>query len=174
MNKYFKYIVIFLSALAIRLLPFRAPNLEPLMAVQMPFSRKFGWLASFLFGSLSIVIYDILTFRVGIWTLITAVLYGALGIGAYMYFKNHSGTKSYISYAIFGTILYDALTGLTIGPIFFGQSFTVSLIGQIPFTIIHLLGNVSFAILLSPLIERWLVKEKVAERRANIIRTVEV
>lgn len=145
------------------------------MATQMPLSRKFGWLASFAFGSLSIVIYDILTLKVGIWTLVTALLYGALGVGAYMYFKNHKGTKSYISYAILGTILYDALTGLTIGPIFFGQSFIVSLVGQIPFTLIHLLGNVSFAILLSPLIERWLVKENVVKRNSvQIIKVVEI
>ena len=35
----------------------------------------------------------------------------------------------------------------------------VSLAGQIPFTVLHLLGNVSFAIVLSPAIEKWLVKE---------------
>ena len=58
-----------------------------------------------------------------------------------------------------GTLFYDAVTGLTIGPLFFHQSFIVSLVGQIPFTVLHLLGNVSFAIVLSPMIERWLVKE---------------
>ena len=55
----------------------------------------------------------------------------------------------------------QAVTGLTIGPLLFHQSFIVSLIGQIPFTLLHLLGNVSFAIVLSPAIERWLVKEEV-------------
>jgi hypothetical protein len=67
-------------------------------------------------------------------------------------------------YAVIATIVYDAVTGLTIGPLFFHQSFLVSLVGQIPFTLLHLLGNVSFAIVLSPVIERWLIKkeEKVA------------
>lgn len=174
MKNWLKYTISFFLVLIVRLLPFRAPNLEPVMAVQMPLSKKLGWMASFFFGFLSIVIYDVLTLKIGIWTFVTAFAYGVLGLGAYMYFRNHKGVKSYAFYAIVGTILYDAFTGLSIGPLFFGQSFTASLVGQIPFTLIHLLGNVSFAILLSPLVERWVVKEKVAESSAHIIRVVEV
>jgi hypothetical protein len=83
-----------------------------------------------------------------------------VGLGAQFYFKNRSGRKHYAIYAIMATLLYDAITGLTIGPLFFHQSFMVSLVGQIPFTALHLLGNVSFAIVLSPVIEKWLVKEE--------------
>ncbi len=160
MKNWTKTIIIFLSILAIRLIPFRAPNVEPIMASLMPLSKKYGGIYSFSFAFLSILIFDIFTSGIGIWTFITGLAYGFVGFGASFYFKNRSGLKNYAIYAIVATIFYDAVTGLTIGPLFFGQSFSVSLIGQIPFTILHLLGNVSFAIVLSPVIERWILKEE--------------
>ena len=109
----------------------------------------------------SIVLFDSITSGFGIWTFITGVTYGLVGLGSNYFFKNHTGWKNYALYAVLATIFYDAITGLTIGPLFFHQSFIVSLVGQIPFTVIHLLGNVSFAIVLSPVIEKWLAKEEV-------------
>lgn len=160
MKKQFKYTVIFLSAFALRLIPFRAPNIEPLMASIMPISKKFTKFTTFFFGFASIFVYDLVTSGVGVWTVFTAIAYGMLGVGASYYFKNRSGWKSYASYAIVGTIVYDLVTGLTIGPIFFNQSLLVSFIGQIPFTLMHLLGNVSFAILVSPVLEKWIIKSE--------------
>ena len=159
-KNWLKTTIMFLSVLIFRLLPFRAPNVEPIMAVIMPFSKLYGALMSFIFGVLSIVVYDSMTSGLGVWTFVTAIIYGFVGVGAFWYFKNRYGWKSYASYAIIATIIYDAVTGLTLGPLFFGQSFATALVGQIPFTALHLLGNVSFAIVLSPAIERWLVKEE--------------
>jgi hypothetical protein len=174
MRNWVKYTVAFLTVLIIRLMPFRVPNLEPIMAFQMPFSKKYGVLMSFAFGFFSIVIYDSLTSGFGIWTLITALAYGLLGLGAYFFFKNRSGWRNYAIYAVIATILYDAITGLTIGPLFFHQSFVLSLVGQIPFTALHLLGNVSFAIILSPVIERWVMKEKTSESKVLAVEVVRV
>ena len=169
MKKSIKFIIIFLSAFVIRLLPFRAPNVEPIMASIMPLGKVYGGPMAFIFGFLSIVLFDSVTSGFGIWTLVTAISYGILGLGAYYYFKNRRGRANYAIYAIIGTIFYDVVTGLTIGPLFFHQSFTISLIGQIPFTALHLLGNVSFAIVLSPVIEKWMVKES---RRSVITEKV--
>jgi len=159
-KNWIKYILTFVSVMIIRLLPFRAPNVEPIMASVMPLGKSFGGIASFIFGSLSIVIYDSVTSGIGIWTFVTAIAYGLLGLGASYYFRNRSGWKNYAIYAFIATIIYDAVTGLTIGPLFFHQSLTVSLIGQIPFTVLHLISNVSFAIVLSPALEAWFVKER--------------
>lgn len=159
-KNWIKYIIVFLSVFILRLMPFRAPNVEPVMTAIMPFGKVYGGIASFVFGFSSIFLFDLVTSGLGVWTLVTAIAYGSLGLGAHFYFKNRSGWKSYATYAVIGTIFYDAVTGLTIGPLFFHQSFMSSLIGQIPFTALHLLGNVSFAIVLTPSIERWLVKEK--------------
>jgi predicted membrane protein len=52
------------------------------------------------------------------------------------------------------------MTGLTVGPIFFHQSFFASLVGQIPFTVLHLVSNIVFAFALSPLIYNFLIKKK--------------
>lgn len=171
MNKsLIKYIITFASVMIIRLVPFRAPNVEPIMASIMPLGKVYSGLTSFLFGFLSIVIYDSLTSGVGIWTIVTSLVYGLLGLGASFYFKKRSGWKSYATYAIYATVIYDILTGLTIGPLFFHQSFMVSVVGQIPFTVLHLISNVSFAIVLSPVIEMWLVKEKKDVRVTGLVR----
>src|ERR1035437_355605 len=160
-KNWLKYTIAFFSVLIFRMIPFRTPNVEPIMAVIMPFGKIYGGVMAFVFGFLSIVLFDSMTSGIGVWTLVTALAYGLLGIGAQYYFKNRSGWKSYASYAVVATILYDVVTGLTIGPLFFHQTFMISLVGQIPFTVLHLLGNISFAIVLSPVIERWVMNSEV-------------
>jgi len=174
MKNWIKYIAAFVGVLLIRMIPFRAPNLEPIMAVIMPFGKVYGALMSFIFGLLSIVIFDSFTSGIGIWTIVTATAYGLVGYGAYFFFKKRSGWKNYALYAVIATIAYDCLTGLTIGPLFFHQSFMVSLVGQIPFTLIHLIGNVSFAIILSPVIEGWIARENVVVSKVLKTETVRI
>lgn len=160
-KNWLKFILGFIACLLIRLIPFRPPNVEPILAMQMPFSRAYGALASFLFAFFSIVFYDLITQTLGVWTLLTASTYGVLGFWAYFYFKKHQANAwGYARFAIIGTLFFDAVTGLSIGPLFFHQSFTSALVGQIPFTLWHLLGNVSFAFILSPIIYNFLIKKK--------------
>lgn len=155
-----KFSIAFALCFLFRLLPFRPPNVEPILAAQMPFAKKFGARSAFFFGFFSIILFDIATGRAGLWTLITALAYGALGIAGALYFSRFSGTKHYVFFAILGTLFYDAATGLTIGPMFFNQTFVTALIGQIPFTLMHLSGNVAFAALCSPLLEKWIGMDK--------------
>jgi uncharacterized membrane protein len=134
------------------------------MATVMPFSRAYGKGAGFLFAFGSMVLFDLLVGKVGIWTFITAIAYGLVGLGATVYFKNKKNTAwNYAKYAIISTILFDAVTGFTIGPIFFGQPFVAAVIGQIPFTVLHLLGNVSFALILSPALYTFVIQNKKLE-----------
>lgn len=156
-----KFIIGWLTCFFIRLTPFRPPNVEPVLATTMPFSKKYGWEASFLFAFLSIFIFDFFTQKVGVWTLVTGIVYGLLGIGSFLYFRKRKSTPiNYLKYAIVGTIFYDALTGLTIGPLVFKMPFMVALVGQIPFTVNHLLGNIVFSVTLSPAIYKWVVENK--------------
>lgn len=156
------WIVVFLF----RLIPFRPPNFEPMLATIMPFSKRFGIFGSFAFGFFGIVLFDAMTSGWGVWTAVTAITYGALGVGSRLFFKNREASvKNFLSFGIAGTIFYDAITGLTIGPIFQGQAFMVALTGQIPFTLMHLLGKVVFATLLSPALYRWVVQSEVLEVR---------
>lgn len=139
------------------LLPVRAPNVEPLLASVMPVSRIFGVAASFLFAFSSIALYDAVTSGIGLWTVVTAIAYGLVAIASHYYFSFNAPTRGhFLGFGIAATLAYDALTGLTVGPLFFGQSFAGALAGQIPFTALHLLGTVLFATLLSPVLVRFL------------------
>lgn len=157
-NVWPKFVIGFVLCFAIRLLPFRPPNIEPVFATTMPFARRLGAWSGALFGFLSIVLFDMATGKVGMWTWITAVAYAAVGAGAYAFLRNKkSSAMAYVSYAVIGTVLYDAATGLSVGPLFYDQPFMEALTGQIPYTINHLIGNVILAIVLSPLVDRWIV-----------------
>ncbi|MDD5152570.1 MAG: ECF transporter S component [Candidatus Pacebacteria bacterium] len=166
---WFKYVLGFIACLVIRLIPFRPPNIEPILATQMPFSKVYGKIAGFLFPFLSMVLYDVLTGKVGMWTFITASAYGFLGLWASFYLKNkNSNSWNYAKFAVLGTLAFDIVTGLSIGPLFFNQPFMEALVGQIPFTAMHLVGNVSFAVFLSPLIYKFVIQNKKLETESLI------
>lgn len=152
-----KYAIVFLGVLLVRLLPFRAPNVEPLLSAVMPLTKRYGVLEGVAFAVFSIVLYDALTAGIGIWTLVTALAYGSLAVGAYFYFKNKKPSRgNFVIYSIVAVLFYDLVTGLTVGPLAYGQSFSAALAGQVPFTALHLLGAVFFAAVVSPLLYRWL------------------
>lgn len=156
-----KYSLGLLVCLLLRLIPFRPANLEPILTSQMPFAKAYGKIAGFLFACLSIIIYDFITGRVGVWTGVVAAAYGLLGIWAAYYLKNKKNSPlAYAKFALMGTLAFDAVTGLAFGPLFFGQSFMEALIGQIPFTARHLLGNLILALTVSPLLYRFVVDNK--------------
>src|SRR3989344_6863703 len=160
-NKIVKFSLLLISCLFFRLLPFRVPNIEPITAALMPLSGAYGKFAGIIFATLSVVLFDSLTGTLGVHTFFTAGAFVALAIGAEMYFRGKIGTVSeYVHFAIVGTLFFDAATGLLVGPIFYGQSFGVALSGQIPFTALHLVGNIAFAATLSPVIHHLLIKKR--------------
>ena len=160
-NKAYKFFLLLVSCLLFRLLPFRAPNIEPITASLMPISGALGALAGFSFAVLGVFMYDLITGTLGVHTFFVAGAFAVLGIWGGRYFKEHKAdTVSYIRFAVWGTLFFDAVTGLILGPVFYGQPFAVALAGQIPFTMLHLLGNVVFAATLSPLIYRLLIKKR--------------
>ena len=154
------------------LLAFRAPNVEPMLATIMPFSKRIGALGGFAFAFLGIVLYDIATVRVGAWTWVTALAYGLLAVASYVYFSRKEATRArFIGFGIIATLAYDAVTGLTVGPLFFHQSFSAALAGQVPFTVLHLLGTITFAAFLSPVLATWIARESPVLFSASARRT---
>ncbi|HWP60986.1 MAG TPA: hypothetical protein VN495_00060, partial [Candidatus Paceibacterota bacterium] len=106
-----KFALAWIGVLLFRLLPFRPPNVEPILATVMPFSKRYGIISSFLFGFLGIVIYDAATAGWGVWTWIPAVSYGLLGVASHFYFKNRAASRmNFIGFGIVGTLLYDGAT----------------------------------------------------------------
>ncbi len=163
-KNWLKFIVGFVFCLLVRLIPFRPPNIEPILATSMPFSKAYGAYAGFFFSFFSIIFYDLVTSTIGMWTIITATTYGVLGFASYFYFKKFKANAlGYAGFAVIGTLLFDIVTGLSVGPLFFNQSFQGALWGQIPFTLWHLVGNVSFALILSPAIYNFVIENKKLE-----------
>ncbi len=163
-KNWLKFVLAIFACFLIRIIPFRPPNIEPILATQMPFSKAYGKFAGFLFAFASIIIFDLLTGTLGKWSLITSVTYGILGVAGAFYLKNRKPSPwNFAKFAIAGTIFFDAVTGLSIGPLFFNQPFSEAFFGQIPFTALHLLGNVSFALVLSPAIFHFVVENKKLE-----------
>ncbi len=176
-KNWFKFIIGFIACMLIRLIPFRPPNVEPILATQMPFSRAYGAYAGFLFAFFSILLFDVVTGHYGVWSYLTAGTYGVLGFWAYYFFKKNIPSRwDYARFAVIGTLFFDAVTGLSIGPLFFGQSFVEAFTGQIPFTLWHLLGNISFALALSPAIYSFVIKNEKLEHVSiiNIFRPKKV
>lgn len=148
-----KYIVGFLGTLVFRLLsPFLGLwNISPLMATELAGSKAYGPWVGGLYGALSIALVDVLMGKTGLWTIVTSITYGLVGVFGAFYLKNRNASaKNFIVITIIGTLFFDLITGVLMGPLLFGGSFTVAAIGQIPFTARHLLGNVFFASVLAP------------------------
>ena len=171
MKNKLKIFTIFLSCLLFRLLPLRAPNVEPIMASIIPISRKYGAVLGFLFGFLSIYLYDLLT-NFGPWTWVTGLSYGAIGAISIFYFKKaKTSAFNFALFSFFATIAYDLITGILFAPMF-GQNMWNAFIFQIPFTALHLAGNIGFALTLSPLINKWLASEyvfKLASQKTAVV-----
>lgn len=151
-----KIFTIFAGCLLFRLLPLRAPNVEPIMASIMPLGRKYGAFVGFLFGFLSILLYDSLT-HFGSWTWTVGITYGLVGAVSSVYFNKFKASAfNFAVFAFFITIVFDFITGVLFAPMF-GQTMWSAFVLQIPFTALHLAGNIGFALTLSPLIDKWLL-----------------
>ena len=169
MKDKFKILIVFVGCFLFRLIPLRAPNVEPIMASIMPLGRKYGALMAFLFGFLSMFLFDAVT-HFGSWTWQGAITYGAIGAVSSFYFNKFKASAfNFALFAFFATIFFDLITGVLFAPMF-GQTILNALVLQIPFTALHLAGNIGFALTLSPLINKWLVSEKffALKRRVRI------
>jgi uncharacterized membrane protein len=165
-----KYVIGLLTVIALRLVP-HPPNVEPIMSTMMPFSKKWGWLSGMVFCLLAILVFDLLTGTLGVWTLVTAVTYAMLGVFAGLYLKNKENKiRYYVGFSIVATIVYDAITGIGMGMLLFNQPFMETLTGQIPFTLYHLGGNIVLSMVVSPLLYKWVIANPKLETRQIISR----
>lgn len=159
----FKYLIGLFTVIVLRLIP-HPPNVEPIMSTVMPFAKKWGWFAGLLFSALSIVCFDLITGTLGVWSIMTISAYALIGIAAGLFFKKReSSIKNYLIFSIPATIAYDFVTGIGAGMLFFNQPFIPTLLGQIPFTLYHLAGNIVLGIVVSPLLYKWVLDNKKLE-----------
>lgn len=168
-----KYTLGILICTLLRLLP-RLPNMEPIMATSMAYSKGYGWLKGAVFSMAAIVGYDLVTGTQGMWTLVTAPTYGLVAAGAYLYLRDKPNkTRHYLAYSIAATLFYDIVTGIGMGYIVFKMPLMMVVYGQIPFTLMHLSSSMLTA-LFAPSIYKWIVTnpdvslEKIISRHVNI------
>lgn len=118
------------------------PGLEPIIGVIGILPKKYSYFLAILFVLLNVIIFDVLTVGFGIWTVGVLLAYILIAYGYSKFCAKIMSMQALLLATVIMTICFDIFTGLLLGPLFFGQSFVVALVGQIPFTVAHLIGNV--------------------------------
>ncbi|MBT4855659.1 hypothetical protein HOM50_01685 [bacterium] len=146
-------VVTWLTCLAIRLSFSPLLYLDPFPGVFLLINRQLKGVNGFLFIASQFFCFDYLTNTLGIWTLLIAIAYGTIEFGLNHYVKQHH-------YTIWNGLLYTAIAvlsfdciGMAIGPLFFQQPILSAVLGQIPFTLEHLVRASIFTTALNMLIQ---------------------
>jgi uncharacterized membrane protein len=160
-NNIIKLVLSVLIANGIRLLKI-IPNNDPIMSMALPFSRRSSALTSFIFPFVSMVSFDFVTNEVGLWTAVTAVTYGLIGLVFHFYLKDKEkvGIKNYLACGVLGILVFDFITGVLATPLLYGGTFMESFIGQIPFTLMHLLTGSFFILIVTPILDKSILLNK--------------
>ncbi len=134
------------------------PNNDPIMAVMFPCAKR-GRLPAVAFPVMAMVLFDVLSRRLGVWTAVTATTYGLLGLGFSLAYSALSargrrvGAATYLASGVVGVLVFDFITGPVMSSLLFRMSFADALVGQIPFTAKHLLSVSGYALVVSPALE---------------------
>jgi len=150
------------------------PNNDPIMAVMLPCAKR-GRAAAFAFPMVAMVLFDILSRKVGIWTVVTAGTYGLLGLGfSFVYSAlgkrgRRIGPATFLVSGVVGVLVFDFITGPILSSTMFRMSFAQAFVGQIPFTLKHLASVSAYTIVVSPVLD-WTLRqvergEKAIERK---------
>jgi hypothetical protein len=139
------------------------PNNDPIMAVMLPCAKR-GRAAAIAFPVAAMILFDVLSGRVGVWTAVTAGTYGLLGLAfssAYRALarRGHAvGVATFVVSGVVGVLLFDFITGPILSSVMFGMSFGQAFVGQIPFTLKHLASVSAYTLMVSPALA-WLLQQ---------------
>jgi hypothetical protein len=127
------------------------PNNDPIMGFMLPNARKSMWKAA-LFAFTTMFIFDMITMKVGVWTVVTASVYALIAIGFSFFFKKIKVAKisQYLSASVIGILLFDLITGPLMSSFLFNQSLLMTTLGQIPFTFYHLISGITWVVIIAP------------------------
>ena len=149
-----------------RLLRF-IPNNDPVMGVMLPYSKQGKWWEAGLFAFLTMASFDLITGKVGIWTLATSATYAALGVGFFFAYRKMKIKKmsiwKYLASGVVGVLVFDFITGPIMSSWMFAMPFEAALLGQIPFTLLHLASVSVFVVVLTPLLDRHVISNGALE-----------
>ncbi len=149
------------------------PNNDPIMAVTLPCAKR-GRAAAVAFPVVAMVLFDVLSQKVGIWTAVTAGTYGLLGLAfsfAYAALAKRGravGTATFVISGVVGVLVFDFVTGPILSSSIFHMPFAESFVGQIPFTVKHLASVSAYTLVVSPAMD--LVLRQIERGEAAIER----
>lgn len=137
------------------------PNIEPIMATTLPYAKRHGVWVGAAFALIALAAKDYAMGMVGWWTVYAGLAYAGVGFAAGYVLPRlkEVKTKHWVGFAVVGTLAFDLVTALAFGWQF-GQPLAMTLIGQIPFTLMHLAGNVALVGVFSPLLSKHWVENK--------------
>jgi hypothetical protein len=152
-NKSLKYISFWLIS-AIFYLLFKyllnlPGNLNLIFGIQLLLAQFFGPIALGLWSAVNILANDLLANNLGAWSLVTSFSYFLVSFLTKIFISTHKfkliGHKNYsfinyLIFTVFVTLIYDLITAST-GPLLFQQAWSNMLVGQIPFTLVHIISN---------------------------------
>jgi len=153
-NKYagFVGLVVLASAAGVGLKAVGAPpNIEMLMPFVLAAGLAGGPLYGLALGGCVRGLYDVYQGWAGPWTLLTAPSYAVVGLvvgfaGLRWKVRSRTGMMALAGAA---TLVYDVLTMALFG-LWMGMPLQVLVVGQVPFSIMHVAGNMLFCFLLAP------------------------
>jgi hypothetical protein len=131
------------------------PNNDPVMGSMLGFAKRDNWWRPVLFAMLSMMLFDLITQRLGVWTIGTSLVYGLLALGFYFGFKKikKMDLTKYVGASVIGVLIFDFLTGPVMSSIVFDVVFFRALVAQLPFTAFHLMSGVVFTVIFVPVID---------------------
>lgn len=156
-----KAILLLAMTVFIRAFP-RPPNVEPVMAGMLPVARKHGAAAAALFAFASMLVADALMARVGWWSIYTAIAYALVAFFSFDFVKA-GGLKNYALTAVAGTLAFDAIT-MALFAVQFDIPLPLAAAAQVPFTLMHLVGNTVLVVAATPLIEKYVLETPAAAK----------
>jgi len=132
------------------------------MAMMLPYSKNEKWYKAVIFPVITMISFDLITGYTGIWTIVTASTYGVLGAFFCVYYKRKKlvSLKTYVGSGIFGVLVFDFVTGVLATPLMFGMSFEQAFLGQIPFTLVHLVTVTAFILVITPILDKHILSNK--------------
>jgi hypothetical protein len=151
------------------------PNNDPIMGFMLPETRNSMTKAA-AFAFVTMFVFDIITFKVGIWTMVTASTYAGLAILFSFFFKKIKKTKisHYLGASTIAILIFDIITGPIMSSIFFSQSLWLTVIGQIPFTLMHLVSGLTWVTIIAPAYDLDIRKQYVSYKNiiVNQLKTI--
>lgn len=162
-----KFVIGILLSNIIRLFRF-IPNNDPIMAIMLPYAKSDKKYKAVLFPFITMVSFDLITGMLGIWTIVTALTYAGLGLLFTQFFFKEKKISifKYLKGGVIGVLIFDFITGPIMSSFMFGMSFIEAFLGQIPFTLMHLVTVGTFIIVITPFYDKFVFEN------ANLIDSI--